>query len=98
MLVARTCEVAYIAAFGRGLRETGFVEGENLAIEYRFGDGQPTRLPILATDLIRRHVAVIAAGPRAGEVLKDMTGTIPIVFLSGGDPVRTGLVASLNRP
>jgi putative tryptophan/tyrosine transport system substrate-binding protein len=95
---SRADATTIIAAFGRGLRETGFVEGENLAIEYRFGDGQPTRLPILATDLIQRHVAVIAAGPRVGEVLKDMTGTIPIVFLSGGDPVRTGLVASLNRP
>jgi putative ABC transport system substrate-binding protein len=95
---SRADATTIIAAFGRGLRETGFVEGENLAIEYRFGNGQPASLPILATDLIQRHVAVIAAGPRVGEVLKDMTRTIPIVFLSGGDPVRTGLVASLNHP
>jgi len=83
--------VTTIAAFGRGLRETGFIEGENLAIEYRFADGQPARLTALAADLVQRQVAVIVAGARGGEVAKVATTTIPIVFLSAGDPVRTGL-------
>ena len=83
--------VTTIAAFGRGLRETGFIEGENLAIEYRFADGQPARLTALAADLVQRQVAVIVAGARGGEVAKAATTTIPIVFLSAGDPVRTGL-------
>jgi len=88
---SRADTITTVAAFGRGLREAGFVEGENLAIEYRFAEGQPARLPALAADLVQRQVAVIVAGARGGEVAKVATTTIPIVFLSAGDPVRTGL-------
>jgi putative ABC transport system substrate-binding protein len=95
---SRADAVAALAAFGRGLHETGFVEGNNIAIEYRFAEGQLALLPALAADLVRDRVAVIAAGARGGEAAKAVTTTVPIVFLSGGDPVRTGLVANLNHP
>ena len=90
----------YVAAFRKGLSQTGFVEGQNLQIEYRWADNQYERLSMLATDLVRLPVAAIAAigGSASAKAAKAATATIPIVFIAAGDPVKDGLIISLGRP
>lgn len=93
-----TAYAAYVQAFIRGLAETGYTAGENVAIEYRWAEGHYERIPEMVDELVRRHVAILAPNTPAAQATKRAAGNIPVVFFTGQDPVASGLVESLNRP
>ena len=93
-----TAYAAYVQAFVRGLAETGYTVGENVAIEYRWADGHYDRIPDMVDDLVRRRVTVLTPNTPAAHAAKGAAGNIPVVFFTGEDPVASGLIASLNRP
>jgi putative ABC transport system substrate-binding protein len=93
-----TAFAAFVQAFIRGLAETGYTVGENVAIEYRWAEGHYDRIPDMVHDLVRRRVAVLAPNTPAAHAAKRAAGNIPVVFFTGEDPVASGLVASMNRP
>src|ERR1700757_4919754 len=88
----------YVAAFRDGLKESGYIEGQNVAIEFHWAEGHYDRLPEMAADLVRRNVFVIVANTPANLVAQKLTGTIPIVFTTGADPVQMGLVTNMRHP
>ena len=88
----------YVAGFRQGLKEAGFIEGQNVAIEFRWAENKRDRLPVLAADLAQRQVAVMFGSNISMQAAKAATSTIPIVFVSGGDPIATRLVSNLSRP
>ena len=93
-----TAYAAYVQAFIRGLAETGYTAGENVAIEYRWAEGRYERIPEMVDELVRRRVAILAPNTPAAQATKRAAGNIPVVFFTGQDPVASGLVESLNRP
>jgi putative ABC transport system substrate-binding protein len=98
MGVSREMATPLISAFRQGLDAVGFVEGRNVRFEYRYANGEFERLPILASELVQLRVSIIVAGSPSGVAAKAATSTIPIIAIGGSDPVRLGLVGSLNRP